>query len=136
MVIWDSKYETGVKDIDEQHESLFSYINDLEECIQDNYYEGPRIEIILNFFQMFCATHFSLEETCMLRMMCPVHEENKEAHSKFLAYYKKFREKYRPAANKPELLKEFHGVLIKWLVNHILKIDMKMKTQAKSLVTQ
>jgi hemerythrin len=89
MVLWDSKYETGVSSIDQQHQSLFNYINDLEECINDKYFEGPRIEIILNFFQMFCATHFSLEETCMMRAFCPVHDENKLAHEKFLAYYKK-----------------------------------------------
>jgi hemerythrin len=43
---------------------------------------------------------------------------------------KKFRVNYKPSKNKPELLKEFHGVLIKWLVNHILKIDMRMKKTA------
>lgn len=127
MVVWDSKYETGWQEIDEQHQSLFNYINDLEECIQDEAFEGTRIEIILNFFQMFCATHFSLEETCMLRVHCPAHEKNKEAHEKFLNYYKGFRVKYKPAENKKELLQEFHGVLIKWLVNHIMKIDMSLK---------
>ena len=127
MVVWDSKYETGVSEIDEQHQSLFGYINDLEEVIQDGEFEGARIQIILNFFQMFCATHFSLEETCMLRMTCTAYEKNKEAHGHFLDYYKKFKEKYKPSENKRELLQEFHGVLMKWLVNHIMKIDMSMK---------
>jgi hemerythrin len=127
MVVWEEKYETGFKEVDEQHQSLFNYINDLEECIQYKTFEGARIEIILNFFQMFCATHFSLEETCMLRIACPAYEKNKEAHTKFLEYYKKFRVKYKPADNKVELLTEFHGVLIKWLANHIMQIDMNLK---------
>ncbi|WP_258097359.1 bacteriohemerythrin [Marinoscillum pacificum] len=127
MVKWEQRFETGFEEVDEQHQSLFNYINDLEECINDKYFEGARIEIILNFFQMFCATHFSLEESCMLREHCPAYEKNKEAHGKFLEYYKKFRVNYKPAKNKEELLKEFHGVLIKWLVNHIMKIDMNLK---------
>lgn len=129
MVEWDEKYVTGVEDIDQQHQSLFNYINYLEECIEDETFEGTRIEIILNFFQMFCATHFSLEETCMLRTRCPVYDQNKQAHEKFLAYYKSFRIKYRESNKKLEMLKEFHGVLIKWLANHIMKIDMKLKEQ-------
>lgn len=127
MVEWNNKYETGVAEIDEQHQSLFNYINELEECIQDETFEGTRIDIILNFFQMFCATHFSLEETCMLKFTCAAYDKNREAHGKFLEYYKKFRTRYKPADNKKELLQEFHGVLIKWLVNHIMKIDMSLK---------
>lgn len=127
MVVWEKKYETGWSEIDEQHQSLFNYINDLEECINDEAFEGARIQIVLNFFQMFCSTHFSLEETCMLRAHCPVYEKNKLAHEKFLAYYKTFRGKYSEAPNKREMLEEFHGVLMKWLVNHIMKIDMELK---------
>lgn len=127
MVVWDSKYETGVTTIDEQHQSLFNYINDLEDCLKDGVVEGNRIEIILNFFQMFCATHFSLEETCMLRMACPAYEKNKKAHQHFLSYYKDFRVKYKPSNQKKRLLHEFHDILIKWLANHIMKIDMTMR---------
>lgn len=128
MVVWSPTYETGVQEIDEQHQSLFNYINDLEECLNEQTFEGTKIEIILNFFQMFCATHFSLEETCMLRMACPAYEKNKEAHENFLNYFKKFRVNYKPSNNKKEMLVEFHGVLIKWLANHIMKIDMNLKS--------
>ncbi len=130
MVTWEEKFETGIKQIDEQHQSLFNYINDLEKCIQDQTFEGVKIEIILNFFQMFCATHFSLEETCMLRSKCPVYDQNKKAHEQFLAYYKSFRVKFRESKKKLSMLKEFHGVLIKWLVNHIMKIDMQLREPA------
>jgi len=131
MVVWESKYEIGLEEIDEQHQSLFRYINELEECLIDETFEGTRIEIILNFFQMFCATHFSLEETCMLRGACPAYEQNKKAHEKFLAYYKEFRVKYKPSDDKKALLQEFHGVLIKWLANHIMKIDMNLKKKVE-----
>ncbi|NQZ76166.1 MAG: hemerythrin family protein [Ekhidna sp.] len=127
MITWSEKFEIGIEEIDEQHQSLFNYINDLEECIQDGEYEGNRIQIIFNFFQLFCATHFSLEETCMIKDVCPVYEQNKKAHANFLAYYKKFRVTYKTAINKLALLEEFHGILIKWLANHIMKIDMQMK---------
>ncbi|MCP4460799.1 MAG: bacteriohemerythrin [Cytophagales bacterium] len=127
MVKWETKYETGVTEVDEQHQSLFNYINDLEQCILDKDFEGIKMEIILNFFQMYCATHFSLEETCMMRERCPAYEENKSAHKKFLAYYKKFRVNFRQTTRKLDMLKEFHRVLIKWLANHIMKIDMKLK---------
>ena len=52
MVKWNKKYETGQTDIDQQHQSLFNYINDLEACIHEETFEGTRIAIILNFFQM------------------------------------------------------------------------------------
>lgn len=131
MVAWDNKYETGIQEVDEQHQSLFNYINDLEECLEDGTYDGARIEIILNFFQMFCSTHFSLEETCMLRLSCPAYEKNREAHGKFLEYYKKFRVKFRESDNKKGLLQEFHSMLLKWLVNHIMKIDMNLKEKVE-----
>ena len=127
MITWNEKFEIGIEEIDEQHKSLFNYINDLEECIRDGEYEGNRIEIIFNFFQLFCATHFSLEETCMIKHACPVYEKNKKAHANFLSYYKKFRVTYKTAINKLGLLEEFHGVLIKWLASHIMTIDMQLK---------
>ena len=127
MVTWEKKYETGQSQIDEQHQSLFNYINDLEACIKEGEYEGARMAIILNFFQMFCATHFKLEETCMLRTKCPVYQKNKMAHENFLTYYKKFRKQLVEATDKKPLLIKFHEALITWLVNHIVKIDMYMK---------
>ena len=127
MVEWEAKYETGVEDVDKQHQSLFEYINLMEECIEDKTFEGTRIEIILNFFQMFAATHFSLEETCMLRTKCPAYDINQKAHKQFLEYYKSFRVKYKASDEKLKLLKEFHGVMIKWLSGHIMKIDMQLK---------
>ena len=127
MVVWEEKYVIGVQQVDEQHQSLFNYINQLEELILDETFEGTRVEIVLNFFQMFAATHFSIEETCMLRAKCPVYDQNKKAHEKFISYYKAFRSKYKESESKQELLKEFHSVMVKWLSNHIMKIDMQLK---------
>ncbi|MFY0686215.1 MAG: hemerythrin domain-containing protein [Cyclobacteriaceae bacterium] len=127
MVEWDTKYATGVKEVDDQHQALFNYINDLEECIEESAFEGNRIQIILNYFQMFCATHFCLEETCMLLRKCAVHDKNKRAHEQFIAYYKKFRAGYNLSGNKRKLLTDFHEKMIKWLSNHIMKIDMSLK---------
>ena len=70
----------------------------------------------------------------MLRTKCPVYEQNKKAHEHFLNYYKQFRVQFKTTENRLSMLKEFHGVLIKWLANHIMKIDMNLKTQKQELV--
>lgn len=127
MVYWNEAYATGVQDIDDQHKELFEYIGQLEGCIQEGVYEGSQIEIILNFLQMFCSTHFCLEEGCMRQRACPVQEKNKQAHEKFLAYFKSFRKTYELSNQKQKYILELHKVLLKWLVQHIVKIDMHVK---------
>ncbi|MCV9387052.1 bacteriohemerythrin [Reichenbachiella ulvae] len=127
MITWKEDYNTGVQEIDEQHQDLFDYINQLDQCIRDEEYEGARIEIILNFLQMFCATHFCLEEVCMRQRACPVQEKNKKAHDKFLSFYSEFQDKYRTTNNKELLIRKLREALETWLVNHILKIDMHIK---------
>lgn len=127
MIHWNEAYETGVKDIDDQHKELFNYIDQLEVCIRDEVFEGAQIEIILNFLQMFCSTHFCLEEGCMRQRACPVQEKNKKAHEKFLAYFKDFRKAYDRSDQKAKLIRDLHQVLLKWLVQHIIRIDMHVK---------
>lgn len=127
MVQWSEAYATGVQDIDDQHKDLFEYIDQLEGCINEGTFEGSQIEIILNFLQMFCSTHFCLEEGCMRQRACPVQEKNKVAHEKFLTYFKDFRKKYELSDQKEKLVRNLHEVLLKWLVQHIIKIDMHVK---------
>lgn len=131
MISWKEEYNTGVKDIDEQHQDLFDYVNQLDECIKEKEFEGAKIEIILNFLQMFCATHFCLEEVCMRQRSCPVQEKNKKAHDKFLAFYSDFQEKYRRTDQKQLMIEKLRAALETWLVNHILKIDMHIKSCTK-----
>lgn len=127
MTQWSEAYATGVEDIDDQHKELFEYIEQLEKCIDDDVFEGAQIEIILNFLQMFCSTHFCLEEGCMRQRACPVQQKNKMAHDKFLAYFKDFRQTYDRSVQKEKLIRDLHQVLLKWLVQHIIKIDMHIK---------
>jgi hemerythrin len=93
-LVWSEKFATGIESIDRQHEKLFSSINDLENLITQQVFEGPEIDKLLNFLTEYVSMHFNHEEYCMKLNSCPAAEQNKKAHDEFLLFYSDFKKQY------------------------------------------
>ena len=68
----------------------------------------------------------------MERMQCPVHARNKQAHQAFLDVFAKFKERYLAEGPKPELLKSLQSFASEWINNHILTLDIHLRTCIKN----
>lgn len=118
------KYRTGIKLVDEEHETLFQIIretNDLirEELLHDKFDE---IVAILDRLKEYTVHHFRDEEDYMERIGYDGLAAQKRAHQ---AFVDKLNEINLDDVddNQQRYLTELVDFLLSWLVNHILKVD-------------
>ena len=124
---WDeTKFGTGLPDIDDQHKEWLRRFNDFDNAVT----KGQGIDSIfdtLAFLVQFTEKHFSHEEERMSVCNCPVQAENRIAHNEFnnrLNDLLSWLEKTRPTAVEVFLLKKD---LESWLTNHISTIDIRLR---------
>jgi hemerythrin-like metal-binding protein len=127
MIKWQDSYSVGNDELDEQHKDLFQFCNDLNGILQDRDVSKKMLEGCLEFLGKYVAVHFHREESCMHQYACPVAENNKSAHQKFIQAYDVFLNKFIKGDDSYLILTELHKFLQTWLVEHICKIDVKLK---------
>jgi hemerythrin-like metal-binding protein len=131
MLTWNEQFATGSVLVDTQHRMLIEKINQLEELLNGPPPSKAACDVLLNFLGTYVGTHFKFEEGCMERMKCPVHAQNKQAHEAFLGMFTKFKERYLAEGPKPALLKSLQTFASEWINNHILNVDIKLRTCIK-----
>ena len=124
---WDAKYDTGVDKIDDQHKKLFDQVNKLGKMLDSGVLSGPEVDQFVDFLGSYVTSHFSFEELCMRNMNCPVLEENKTAHKRFLDFFGSFKAKYDKDGSSRAILEKLHKSSSTWLVNHICKVDVNLR---------
>ena len=127
MIKWQEAYSTGIKQLDQQHQELFVYSNDLEGILQDEDVSKEKLEMGLEYLEQYAAKHFGQEENCMHQYACPIAGNNKQAHQKFIEAYKSFEIRINREEDIFSILRELHVFLEQWLVEHICKIDVRLK---------
>jgi hemerythrin len=125
-VEWKDEYSTGEPEIDKQHKVIFKYLADLELHMKEGI-DARYVGNLLENIGLFTRSHFCYEEICMRRSKCPIAAKNKEHHTKLLASYTHFCERFEHEGASDDLVQKLHAFLESWLVNHILKIDTHLK---------
>ncbi len=127
-IIWTEDYSVGVEQIDKQHRQLFQFVNSLENLLQQGIHSGPEVENLIMFLTTYTKTHFSFEESCMFKYGCSVSKKNKQEHSLFLDHYNETISRYHQEGPSKELLKELHDRISNWLISHICRVDIHLKS--------
>ncbi len=123
---WDDKYSTGNDEIDKQHKQIFAYLDELEDHIE----KGASQEWVERFMSgvgLYTRSHFCFEEMCMRRSKCAAAAQNKVQHTKLLAAFSAADKRLKQEGISDALLQQLRTFLTSWLVNHIMKIDVKLK---------
>ena len=123
-VEWKTEYEIGISEIDSQHKRLVEILNTLVGTKDES-----KIKNILCDLIEYTIYHFTCEEDLMWRMNFPL--DNEQEHGDHIAEHDKFRlELRRFLKAKPSdiLIRALHNFLSKWLVDHILDRDARLKT--------
>jgi len=82
MIQWESKYETGVEEIDNQHKKLVGMINELYSAIKSG--EGKKVlDKILQELASYVDIHFGTEEKYMEEFNYPGYLSHKREHDNF-----------------------------------------------------
>ena len=121
VVQWESKYETGVEDIDLQHHYFLNLINHIIEAIMKRE-EKLYVEALVSELEAYARFHFKSEERMMVKSGYPEYEQHKNHH--FDLIQRLGIEQYKllnmdEEGNAAEVM-EF---LISWFLEHTTKED-------------
>ena len=125
-MILSDKYKLGIEALDRQHEKWIELYNQLHQLLQEgSHIDDKQIEGIIQEMYAYTSYHFKYEEDYMVSIQFPFFSEHRRLHSSMDSEIYSY---YRMALNKDYIaLREVLKLLRKWILNHILKDDIKIK---------
>ncbi len=134
--MWKEKYKIGVERIDQQHEELFRRVEDFIKSVRS---EGEwelkqeKVKETLEFMSMYVVTHFADEEKYQQEIHYPGYEEHLQLHIRFKEEVGKYVARFNDTGFDEELVQEFGGKLMAWLIYHVAGADQKIGAYAARL---
>ena len=123
---WISDFETGIVNIDEQHQTLVRLLNKLARELV-NQSNAPLFDEIFRELGEYAIHHFEAEEKLMRQFICGdvLESDHQQTHRKFTREISRLKRhsKSAPASKRIEGIVAF---LSQWLANHILKDDRRV----------
>lgn len=120
LFVWNPSYSVKVKRFDEDHQQLFSIINELHEGMKAGRGQDALHGVLIRLLR-YTERHFTAEEGVMRQLNYPQLAMHVEQHRKFTAKIKEVAEQYQ--AGTVGLSIEILGFLTKWLSQHIVAVD-------------
>jgi len=120
LYTWNPTYSVKVKRFDDDHQQLFSIINELHEGMK----AGKGTEVlhdVLTKLLRYTERHFTAEEAVMQELGYPQLAAQIEQHRRFTTKIKETAEQYQAGAIG--LSVEVLDFLSKWLTQHIVGVD-------------
>ncbi|GAB4390415.1 MAG: hemerythrin family protein [Thermodesulfovibrionales bacterium] len=122
LVLWTKKYSVNIGEIDRQHRTLFSLINDFHDALKKG--EGRKLtEDILARMVAYAEEHFSSEEGYMAAHGYPGYGPHRKAHEYFMGRVKEYQRDF--GAGRLEVPLDVMRFLMDWLVEHVEGTDMR-----------
>lgn len=123
IVEWSDDFKIDEPEIDKEHWGLFALIHDLGDKLALGAAEGS-IKATIEALAAYVDVHFEHEERLMQQTGYPAFAAHKRAHEALAQRVADFQNDFQraPETFDHEGLMEF---LSNWLVEHILKVDMK-----------
>ncbi|MBC8240422.1 MAG: hemerythrin family protein [Alphaproteobacteria bacterium] len=122
FIEWSDNYNTGIPDIDAEHQALFALVNDLYDRVETGSAEASinaTIEALIDYVNY----HFAREEGLLSSCHYPDLENHKVAHRKLQSQLETCRQSYERHPGTFDM-GDFMGFLAYWLQGHILQTDM------------
>ncbi len=127
--MWREEMSVGQPDIDGDHRQLIAIINDFENMAQ-RLPESRALHETLIGLHDYAAIHFGREEAIQRACRYPLHESHKREHQELLSQINAMARRYFIDRTEPVTkasLREAAGFLRHWLVDHIIKNDLRMR---------
>ena len=131
---WNDRLATGISTIDNQHKELFIRINNLVTAIKEGRCKSE-IDGVLKFLDDYARIHFSEEEKHMQETSYAGYQEQRQEHAKYLAALRELKDQAaqpRIQGASYDLSATTNQVVVDWIVEHIIKVDMKFAAFLKS----
>ena len=121
-IAWRESLAIGVPEIDCQHKELISRFDSLLKACEAG--KGmEELQKLLGFLDDYVATHFSDEEGIQRNHHYPGYAAHKSEHDGFIARLKTLKDEIKADGVAVHHVTETNNMLLKWLINHIAKVD-------------
>ena len=128
---WRESLAIGVEEIDNQHKELLLRFDRLLNACQG----GRGIEELKKlqaFLDEYVHTHFSDEEALQRKYHYPGYEAHHAEHLYFINKINILKAETEQEGVSTHHVIETNNMLLKWLLNHISKVDMELGAFLKS----
>lgn len=128
-MLWKDNYQLGVSLIDEQHKELFRRVESFLRVLRSNNCwdeKIPQINETLEFMKRYVVEHFHDEEEYQLLIGYPGYEAHKKRHDGMVNYVQEVSRQYQQLGNNEQLMQQFGGRLMAWLINHVVIEDQRI----------
>lgn len=134
-IIWTTDLDTGIEVIDHQHRQIVDYINQLE-AVQATK-DVAKLKEIVDACVDYTLSHFAFEESLQEEAGYKYCKPHKKVHELFTRKVAEYQTRVNLGDDVGE---ELHGMLARWLVNHIKRDDAdyvaSVKTNMVDLIKQ
>ncbi|NTW99448.1 MAG: hemerythrin family protein [Geobacteraceae bacterium] len=128
---WRESLAIGVETIDNQHKELLLRFDRLLNACQSGQGAGE-LKKLQVFLGEYVITHFNDEEELQRLHNYPDFEAHHEEHRYFIDRINKLKEETQQEGISTHHVIETNNMLLKWLLNHISKVDTKLGAFLKS----
>jgi len=132
-MFWKDKYEVGVELIDNQHKELFGRVEDFLKVVRSTTLgaeKDKKVNETMEFMKAYVVEHFRDEEEYQKRIGYPGYEAHKKIHGDMVNYVVQFSDEYEKSGCNEQLMQQFAGKLLAWLINHVASEDQRIADYA------
>ena len=132
-MLWKDQYELGVPVIDAQHKELFRRVDSFLKVLRsENSWDEniPEINETLEFMKNYVVEHFRDEEEYQRSIDYPGYDAHKQLHADMVKYVLEVSQ-YEQSSDNEDLMQQFGGRLLAWLINHVAAEDQRIADYAK-----
>ena len=122
-IAWKADYDTGIKEIDEQHRQLVNMLAELQDAVVADP-ESGEIGARLMAFVKYTKAHLHSEESLMRRISFSGYKEHKAQHERLVSQFVLLLQKLKSGNDMtPADLVNF---MRRWLIDHIVEEDAEI----------
>lgn len=119
---WQSRYELGVENMDDEHKILVQHINHLVDVLEKHGSKSKKVHPAFTALAEYTREHFADEERFLTSISYPDLQKHQAIHQKLLSQVDQFSQQLHKGELEAPRLVQF---LNDWLIQHILGVDMK-----------
>lgn len=120
-IVWSDDFAIGIDIIDSQHQRLFKYFQEIEQCIAAE--DVSAVEQLCRGLIDYAVSHNSFEESLMEKADYPMFEAHHRVHEAFKQRAQGYLARLDNGTEPLKIAREMRTDIGLWLINHIKHED-------------
>jgi hemerythrin len=120
-IAWSAEFATGIDVIDQQHQRLLAYFEEIEQCIANA--DAAAVEQLCRGLIDYAISHNPFEESLLEKAGYPMHDAHHREHEGFKQRTEGYLSRIDAGAEPLKVAREMRSDIGLWLINHIKHED-------------